>query len=365
MRVQYDNFQSGEDKKAVLKRRQAIEHRSLNSRRPGEEPGSVESAIISSEYVSITLAKRAEVVRQVFVVYTTDSVQSIHAADVISRFSKLYKQDSSLVEYDFTIVPITQAILRPEKNAIFLWLGLSPDNSVSPHISPRAFKKIQHVQLTENSDGVNRYVSKFPNISKIFTEYNGDIGMGAHLHEGSRNNMHVLQYGMVLEVLTLLAGQFNFIEHFPTMESEKFWNWAINRQQVASRFEMSMGGQDPEGREQIVKSFATTIEALKNLGQAGGLVDMANPSEAYDKIVKMVRNQINVTGHIASRAHKGSIIHAFFTQIPDYYWVARRLIKMSHKYFVNTTLCQSGVLMTSNVPSEFGVQIGQSLIRSR
>lgn len=303
---------------------------------------------------------------KVYVIYTSDSVQSLHAADMMQKLANWYKHSASHGRhYDFEVVSVNNAIIRDTEAPIFVWLGLKPEQEICVNLSKKKFAKAKHVILTEQSCHIDDFGEFGVNLRKYFEDHNGEGNFGLIRDKQSRNSMGMVQYGMLLEAVGTMLFRFSMGECLEFLKSDASIIRLVEMQQVASRFEMHHVGKNEEALAQVHRSFEATILVMRNLGLAAGMIDITDIAAAYKRVVDNVRAQMNTTGQVNTRRHKDTVINAYFTQIVDFYWVARRLIRMCHGYYVNISLCQMGLMMTSNVPEQFGIDVSTGLFRSK
>jgi len=306
--------------------------------------------------------------KDVYVLYTVDSLDSLVAAAILQRMH--WKHAKSLAtagvttpdaHFNLHIESIVNASI-PEDAPFVVWLGMQPTPAVFKTGRPGLFqfgdpkipKGVKNITVTANPQSYPANRPFTEEVEAIWQEcYGGDQPAPA--------------YGLIIDLFSKLAEQLNYSASNPMICYPNLAAYLIDVQTAVNQFDMrhTMDLRSPkEQSAAVVKAFALGVAALKTLKQAGGMIDMTDADKAYRMVLSNVRAQLARNGHRAESAQRGPVLHAWFTHISEFYWVARRQVQHSHKFYVNVTKCRTGDFIYTNVPSGHTVNISQQTIRS-
>lgn len=339
---------------------------------------------------------------KLYVIYNPDSIQAIHTADMVKRLIPMYRAGArhakpffdtdpgqrgmkvadysklsirnqlkwknlkavcSTVKnkvYDIQLLNVQNAIVPDQKSAVFVWLGLEPRRNVAPEMSSSQWDNSRHITFSENPTLIydESYIGK--HVSDAYHEHNGWYTNG---EEAMRNNgkaLSTLKYGMMLEFLSRMDTMIHLSRVITDLRNSEVIEFFIQRQHLVSSFETPLIDKD-----NLEKSFVETVKAMRELRLPGSTINIDNPTEALATQIRSVRAQMQATGSVASAFRHKKAIHAYCTKLTEFFWVAKRLIRFEHQHYANITLCNTGVLMSSNLPSEYSLKVNTDLYRSK
>lgn len=339
---------------------------------------------------------------KMYVIFNPDSIQAIHTAAMVRRLIPMYTVGISAVAeafktepgqrgisksawkdlswrqklkpsnlkarfsnvkpkvFDIVLLNVQNAIVEDEESATFVWLGLEPRRNVAPHMNRSAWAGCRHITFSETPTTIfsESHIGYIVNAS--YHEHNGWYTNGSAAMRDNGNNLSALKYGMMLEFLSRMDRLIHLSHVVADLGDPDVIDYFIRKQHLVSSFETRLIDKDT-----LEKSFVKTVEAMRELGLPGSTINIDDPAKALATQIASVRTQMKATGSLATAVRGKQVIRSYCTKLTEFFWVAKRLIRFEHEHYANITLCNTGVLMSSNVPTEYAISVNTDLYRSK
>lgn len=292
-----------------------------------------------------------EKAKKVYVLYTPDSLDALVTASMIRRLKWLYESQrhdnphDGKDSYEIIVESINDASI-PVTTENVIWLGMTPTHAVFNHHKPKIPKTVNNICIAE---GIRVYDGS----SHLSRRVDSALQRQAVVEET------VGEYGMILASISKLDELMTLSAFLPEIATSDFIDWMIAEQQVIKFFNQPLTSLDV-----VYQGFIKGVEAMRILEQAGGLINIDDPKAAYKQVLGTVRAQLKKSGHQAKSKRKDLTIVSWFSHISEFYWVARRQVSASYKYYMNITMCRTGAMTYTNIHPDFSVTVNSEIIRS-
>lgn len=301
------------------------------------------------------------------VVYSCDSISSIMTAGLLKGFIQgtAFQESVKFIE--------VQGLHVTKMTDEYIWLGIQPTPECAIEELRPKFSTHPHIIITDDT------LWQFPQtaLMKSLAQLAHDNGLTVK----TMTTTDMLQYSSPPEAAIyfgLLLSSFNaLLKVYPQIKPEQLLDEVVPISSLQKRCAQFYDKQTPIS--EIIHTYKLINNILITLGQPGDFIpeemDIDKLSlhykTRYDHIARQITNQattreIKLTKYVYKdrapfKSNTGVRMPVICTFLSSDFWLARRIISFSHKYYHNTRLVSFGRHQTTNVPQKLVMDMaGQS-----